>query len=61
MPHRSTPVEQTWPGQASRKRMAAERKEQEARRQRIEADELDRKWAAYCAARDAAKQQQVAI
>jgi hypothetical protein len=51
--HRSTPPEQTWPSLATRKRMAAERREQEARRFRLEADELDRKWAVYCAERDA--------
>jgi hypothetical protein len=57
MPHRSTPVEQTWPGRAKRKRMAAERREQEARRLRYEAEEFDRKWAAYCAERDAQAEQ----
>jgi hypothetical protein len=49
MPHRSTPREQLWPPIAKRKRMAAERKEQAARQLRYEADELDRKWADFCA------------
>ena len=44
---RSTPPEQAWPSLAKRKRMAAERREQEARRMRLEAEELDRKWSAY--------------
>jgi hypothetical protein len=35
--------------------MSAERREQEARRLRYEAEELDRKWAAYRAERDAEK------
>ena len=58
MPHRSTPPEQAWPSLAKRKRMAAERREQEARRMRLEAEELDRKWSAYRVERDAAKQAQ---
>jgi hypothetical protein len=58
VPHRSTPPEQTWSSLAKRKRMAAERREQEARRMRLEADELDRKWSAYRVERDAAKQEQ---
>jgi hypothetical protein len=53
MPHRSTPVEQTWPARAKRKRMSAERLEQQARTKRLEAEEFDRKYAAYCAQRDA--------
>jgi hypothetical protein len=56
VPPRSTPPEQTWPGLAKRKRIAAERKEQVARRLRIEADELDKKWAVYCAARATERQ-----
>jgi hypothetical protein len=35
--------------------MAAERREQEARRMRLEADELERKWREYVAKRDAEK------
>jgi hypothetical protein len=53
MPHRSTPVEQTWPARAKRKRISAERLEQQARTKRLEAEEFDRKYAAYCAQRDA--------
>jgi hypothetical protein len=51
--YRATPPEQLWPSQATRKRIAAERREQEARQLRLDAAELDRKWAAYCAQREA--------
>jgi hypothetical protein len=37
--------------------MAAERLEQKARTFRLDAEELDRKWAAYCAERDAQAEQ----
>jgi hypothetical protein len=55
VPYRSTPREQSWPSLSTRKKLAAERKEQAARVLRIEAAELDRKWEAYCAKRDAEK------
>jgi hypothetical protein len=55
MPHRSTPVEQTWPSLAARKRRAAERREQRAAELRAEAVELERRWHEYVAERDAAK------
>jgi hypothetical protein len=35
--------------------MAAERREQEARQLRYEAERYDRLWAAYCVERDAEK------
>jgi hypothetical protein len=53
MPYWSPPPQQLWPSQAKRKLIAAERREQEARTLRIEAAELTRKWAAFCAQRAA--------
>ena len=47
MAYRSTPVEQTWPSLAARKRLAAARRECEAARLRVEADDLDRRWQEY--------------
>jgi hypothetical protein len=44
LPYRSTPAPQTFPGQATRKRQAAERHEAEAIRLRAEALELDKLW-----------------
>jgi hypothetical protein len=55
MPHPTTPPQHTLRGLAARKRLGAERREQEAARMRAEADELDRRWADYCAGRDARK------
>jgi hypothetical protein len=47
LPYRSTPVPQTWPSIARRKRLAAERREADAARLRAEALEYDRKWRQY--------------
>lgn len=47
MPYRSTPPEQTWPSQVTRKRMAAEKREAAAARFRAEADDLERRWIEY--------------
>jgi hypothetical protein len=52
MPHRSTPVEQTWPAQAAHKRKAAEKRERQAALMRSEAADLDARWADYVAKRD---------
>jgi hypothetical protein len=56
MPHRSTPPEHTFPGLATRKRMAAEKREREAAKMRAEAAVLDRKWREYIAKRDGRSQ-----
>jgi hypothetical protein len=48
-----TPLEQTWPSLAARKRLAAEKREREAARMRAEADDLERRWRDYVAKRDA--------
>lgn len=53
MPYASTPLQQTWPSLAARKRAGAEKREREAERMRAEADELDRRWREYVAKRDA--------
>lgn len=53
MPYASTPLQQTWPSLAARKRAGAERREREAERMRAEADELEARWRAYVAKRDA--------
>jgi hypothetical protein len=50
-----TPREQTWPSLAARKRQGAIKREREAARLRAEADQLDRKWAAYVSRRDSRK------
>lgn len=51
MAYRSTPREQTFPSLATRKRMAAAKREREAARLRAEADALDLRWREYEAAR----------
>jgi hypothetical protein len=55
MAHRSTPSEHTLPSRAAAKRNAAAKREADAVRLRAEAAEYDRRWAEYCAARDAQK------
>jgi hypothetical protein len=57
VPYASSPYQQTWPALAARKRNMADRLEQEAARRRREADDLDRRWQAYRAKRDAAREQ----
>lgn len=53
MPYASTPLQQTWPSLAARKRRGAEKREREAARMRAEADDLDRRWREYIAKREA--------
>ena len=55
MPHRSSPYQQTWPALAQRKRNRAEKLERQAAQSRAEADELDRRYAAFDAKRKAAR------
>lgn len=54
MPYRSTPIEQTYPSLAARKRRSAERREMQAAVMRGEAADYERRWREYCATRDAA-------
>jgi len=56
MPY-NVPLQQTYLALATRKRTAAERKEREARQQRAEADELERKWREFSRKRAAHAQQ----
>jgi hypothetical protein len=47
MPHRSTPLEQTWPSLASRKDAAAAKHEARAAQLRAEAATLRHAWRTY--------------
>ena len=60
---RPCPTDPPHPSRAGRRGPSAsaapaERREQEARRMRLEAEELDRKWSAYRVKRDAVKEAQ---
>jgi hypothetical protein len=51
MSRASPPHQQTWPALAKRKRNRAEKLERLAAQSRAEADDLDRRWAAWSAKR----------